>query len=88
MAFDSLTQNPKVDLNGHEDGAVSGVLTLHAGDTLHFNCHVEATAERASKLGVPMPSAPLNLGNKAFDAEMCILNTFVSGDPLEGGFSL
>jgi len=68
------------------DGASSGPLVLQPGDTIHFNCHVDTTRERADELGVDMPSAPLRFGNQAFAAEMCILNGHTTGGRLGFGF--
>jgi hypothetical protein len=77
-AYDSLSKNPVANPDTRQDGAVSGILTLQPGDELRFNCHVEATAERAAALGVPVPSQGLKFGNKAFAAEMCILYAQIS----------
>lgn len=73
FAYDSHTQNPVADPATQKDGAYSGLLTLAPGDVLYFNCHVDTTAAHAAELGVPVPTESLVFGNKAFDAEMCIL---------------
>ena len=54
--FDSLTDNPVPDPQGRTDGASSGTRILKAGQTLHFNCHMEFTQQRAASEGAPDPS--------------------------------
>ena len=46
--YDSVVKNPALDPTGKTDGAVSGVTMLHAGDKLHFNCHIEFTDQHAA----------------------------------------
>jgi hypothetical protein len=67
------------------DGAVSGVVDLEPGDELHFNCHIEYTAERALAVDAPvMPSQQGNLrfANEAYRGEMCIQFGNVTGGSL------
>jgi hypothetical protein len=84
FSYNSQVKNPAPGQG--VDGATSGPLVLHAGDVLHFNCHVETTAERAALIGVDMPSTTLRFGNQAFDAEMCLLNGHTTGARLGFGF--
>ncbi|HMI91552.1 MAG TPA: hypothetical protein VK509_09330, partial [Polyangiales bacterium] len=72
FAYNSLVKNPDPGIEG-EDGAHSGPITLKAGDIIHFNCHIDTTASHAEALGREVPSEPLEYGNQAYDAEMCIL---------------
>jgi hypothetical protein len=72
-SYDSLSTNPVGNPDTETDGAASGILTVHPGDELLFNCHVDTTAARAADVGAPMPTQTLVFGNRAFDAEMCIL---------------
>ena len=81
-SYNSVVTNPALVEGELSDGASSGVLTLQAGDELHFNCHVETTSERAAQLGVSVPTKTLTFGNQAFDSEMCILNGQSVGAPL------
>ncbi|HMJ11712.1 MAG TPA: hypothetical protein VK524_09890 [Polyangiaceae bacterium] len=83
-SYNSSITNPPPG-NG-TDGAASGPLVLHAGDVVHFNCHIDTTAARAAQLGVDAPSAPLRFGNQAFVAEMCLLNGHTTGARLGFGF--
>jgi hypothetical protein len=83
-SYNSTVTNPPPG-NGM-DGATSGPLVLHAGDVLHFNCHVDTTAARAAEIGAEAPSAPLRFGNQAFAAEMCLLNGHTTGARLGFGF--
>jgi hypothetical protein len=58
------------------DGGFTGILNLVAGDTLHFNCHIEYTDARAMQTNSPITptqNGPLRFANQAFNAEMCIL---------------
>jgi hypothetical protein len=73
--YDSLAQNPVPNAATHSDGAASGIVTLNAGDKLHFNCHIEYTDQRAATNSqAPMPEAAGNLRfkNEVFGGEMCI----------------
>jgi hypothetical protein len=72
-SYDSLSTNPVADPDKQRDGAASGIVTIAAGDKLKTSCHVDTTAARASEIGVPVPTESLKFGNRAFDAEMCIL---------------
>jgi hypothetical protein len=84
--YDSLTQNPAPDAQV-SDGAASGVVDLHAGDKLHFNCHIEYTDERAYEVNAPrLPSeaGSLKFANEVYDGEMCVLFGIVTGDPFLG----
>jgi hypothetical protein len=87
-SYNSVTLNPSPDPDRQSDGGFSGVLTLRPGDQMHFTCHVEATAQRAEQLGVPMPTEPLTFGNEAFGAEMCVLYGYLTGDALEGAYMM
>jgi hypothetical protein len=81
--YDSYTTNPVADPTKELDGASSGPLTLHAGDILRFNCHVENTLEQAMRAGAPSTLLTnLTFGNQAFGAEMCILNSELVGAPI------
>jgi hypothetical protein len=76
--YDSMTKNPAPAPELKTDGASSGIRMLNAGEELHFNCHVEHTAERAKAEGPAAETAfarnvPLRFANEAFNAEMCIL---------------
>ena len=73
--YDSMTTNPVPDSASRTDGATSGMRMLNRGETLHFNCHIEYTDERAVAEGAPMPAdnGTLRFANEAFTAEMCIL---------------
>jgi hypothetical protein len=82
-AYNSSTTNPPPG-NGR-DGATSGPLILESGDSLHYNCHVETTRERAAEVGAPMPTSALRTANEAFTGEMCIVNGHTIGSKL-GGF--
>jgi hypothetical protein len=84
FSYNSATTNPEPGTPG-VDGAFSGPLVLQPGDSLHFNCHVETTPERALTLGVPPPTTTLAFANEAFTAEMCVLRTMSLGTPLSGG---
>jgi hypothetical protein len=77
--LDSLTTNPAPHVDSSEDGAVSGVTMLHAGDQVSYTCHVDTTAAGAAKLGVPAPQGNLSFGNEAFGAEMCVLYLETTG---------
>jgi hypothetical protein len=81
ILYNSRVENPPP---GQEDvdGATSAPLVLQPGDAIHFNCHVDTTRARADELGVEVPSMPLRFGNRAFDAEMCILNGHTTGGRL------
>jgi hypothetical protein len=73
--YDSQAMNPAPAPQALTDGASSGILTLKAGETLHFNCHIEFTDERAADVNGPAPASigTLRFANQAFNAEMCIL---------------
>jgi hypothetical protein len=85
-AFDSVTSNPEPGPG--RNGGASGILTFHEGDKLHFTCHVEATADRATLVNAPLPTAPLVFGNHAFTAEMCVLYGYLIGAGFVGGYAL
>ena len=73
--YDSLVQNPPLDTTNKLDGAVSGVVMLHAGDTMHFNCHIDFTEDRAAQdPNAPSPTkvGTLHFANEAYNGEMCI----------------
>ena len=73
--YDSIASNPVPVAEQSIDGATSGMLTLEAGDELHFNCHIAFTDEQAAATGAPSPAevGVLRFANEAFTAEMCIL---------------
>jgi hypothetical protein len=80
--YDSVVKNPAVDPAAKADGAVSGVVTLHAGDKMHFNCHVVFTdARAATDMHAPMPEkiGSLRFANEAYNGEMCIQYGNVAG---------
>ena len=73
--YDSVTMNPKPDPVAKTDGAMSGIVTLKAGDEFHFNCHIEFTDQRqATDMKAPSPSkiGTLRFANEAYNGEMCI----------------
>src|SRR5688500_13100891 len=81
--YDSLSTNPEVT-SQVSDGAASGITLLHAGDALHFNCHIEYTAQREFEVGaprVPEEAGSLKFANEVYDGEMCVLFGIVTGDP-------
>ncbi|HKP56503.1 MAG TPA: hypothetical protein VJV78_07285 [Polyangiales bacterium] len=74
--YNSQVKNPAPAVQNRTDGGYSGILNLEQGDELHFNCHIEYTAERAKEENspvTPMQNGPLRFANEAFTAEMCIL---------------
>ncbi len=79
--YDSVVQNPSPNFDLRVDGAPSGVLNLNAGDSLHFNCHMEFTDERAVAENAPMPAelGRVRFANQAYTGEMCIQFGNVSG---------
>jgi hypothetical protein len=83
--YDSAVQNPPLSPEMRADGAISGVLDLAAGDELHFNCHVEYTAERAQGIDAPITptqQGTLRFANEAYRGEMCIQFGNVTGGSL------
>jgi hypothetical protein len=83
--YDSAVLNPPVAPESKTDGAASGVVTLNAGDQLHFNCHIEFTdAHAATDPAAPAASSLRNLrfANQAYTGEMCIQFGNVSGGRL------
>jgi hypothetical protein len=73
--YDSVVKNPPLNPTGKTDGAMSGVVTLKAGDKMHFNCHIDFTDERAAlDKHAPAPGAlkTLRFANEAYNGEMCI----------------
>lgn len=89
--YNSQVKNPVPAWKNRADGAHSGILNLKAGDELHFNCHIEYTAERAKEENspvTPQQNGPLRFANEAFTAEMCILfggAVGSSGSPVREG---
>lgn len=74
--YSSQIMNPQPLTATRTDGGYTGILTLQPGETLHFNCHIEYTDERAREEGSPVTPAqngPLRFANEAYNAEMCIL---------------
>ncbi|MET0343872.1 MAG: hypothetical protein ABW252_22855 [Polyangiales bacterium] len=82
--YDSIVQNPRPNNAKRTDGAMSGIVTLEAGDKLHFNCHITYTEERAAEHGAPSPrkNGTLRFANQALTAEMCIGYGNVTGGSL------
>ena len=83
--YDSVVMNPPVNTEQRQDGAASGIVTLKAGDKLHFNCHIEFTNERgATDNKAPSPSevGTLRFANEAYNGEMCINFGNVTGGGL------
>jgi hypothetical protein len=83
--LDTVTTNPPPGVDAHTDGSISGAVTLHAGDSLTYTCHVDTTPAAADKLGVPVPTANLKFGNEAYGAEMCVLYLETTGASLSSG---
>ena len=80
--YNSQVMNPVPAFRDRTDGGFSGILQLQQGDELHFNCHIEYTAERAAEENSPITpeeNGPLRFANEAFTAEMCILFGGVEG---------
>lgn len=74
--YSSEIENPMPVAATRTDGGHTGFVNLKQGDTLHFNCHIEYTDERAQEAGspvTPMQNGPLRFANQAYNAEMCIL---------------
>lgn len=83
--YDSVVQNPPIDPDKQLDGAISGIVNLKAGDTLHFNCHIEFTDERKAtddKAPAPSEIGRLRFANEAYNGEMCIQFGNVTGGSL------
>lgn len=60
--FDTVSKNPKPDVEKRVDGAYTGLLNLEAGDTVHFVCDVHNKLDQS-----------LKFANEAKTGEMCIL---------------
>jgi hypothetical protein len=73
--YDSVVKNPELNPTSKTDGAMSGVVMLHAGDKMHFNCHIDFTDARAAT-DKHAPTATeigtLRFANEAYNGEMCI----------------
>ncbi len=83
--YDSQVQNPPPNPAAKTDGAISGVVSLHPGDKLHFNCHIDYTDARQMQTGAPKSPeeiGALHFANQAFTGEMCIQFGNVSGGKL------
>jgi hypothetical protein len=81
--YNSQVKNPPVSTAARQDGATSGIVSLEAGDKLHFNCHIEYTDEREREVSSPVTptqNGPLRFANQAYNAEMCILFGASVGD--------
>jgi len=81
--YNSEAKNPDPNITSKTDGGHNGMLMLEAGDSLHFNCHIEYTDERAAQENSPVKPAqngPLRFANQAYNAEMCILFGASVGD--------
>ena len=83
--YDSVTKNPPINTMGMLDGAMSGIVMLHQGDQLHFNCHIEFTDARKAtdpKAPTPQQIGTLRFANEAYNGEMCINFGNVTGGAL------
>jgi hypothetical protein len=83
--YDSVVQNPALNPSAAQDGAISGIVNLKAGDKLHFNCHIEFTDQRqATDKNAPKPQqiGSLRFANEAYNGEMCIQFGNVTGGAL------
>lgn len=83
--YDSVAKNPALDVANAVDGAVSGVVNLKAGDTLHFNCHIEFNDTRKAvdeHAPTPREVGTLRFANEAYTGEMCIMFGNVTGGAL------
>jgi hypothetical protein len=67
--YDSISDNPKPDVEGAIDGGHSGLLELSQGDTLHFVCDIN------NRSGVT-----LRFVNELMTGEMCILFGSMTGE--------
>jgi hypothetical protein len=84
FTYNSEVKNPAPAPGKGTDGGFTGILKVAAGDSLHFNCHIEYTDARAKSEGSPVTptqNGPLRFANQAFNAEMCILFGSSVGDP-------
>jgi hypothetical protein len=74
--YDSVSTNPTPDVPNKIDGASSGMLELHAGDELDFECDINNDLDQ-----------PLKFANETFTGEMCIVfGSYVGAAPC-GGFA-
>ncbi len=83
--YNTLVQNPPVNPGAKTDGAASGVVMLHPGDKMHFNCHIEFTDARAAEdAHAPTPETvgTLHFANEVYNGEMCIQYGNVTGGTL------
>ena len=73
--YTSEAKNPAPAPDKATDGGSTGVRMLQPGEALHFNCHIEYSAERAAVVDGPDPVAqgPLKFANEAYSGEMCLL---------------
>jgi hypothetical protein len=67
LRYDSVHQNATPNIATKTDGGYSGLLTMHTGDTIDWECeiHNDLTA------GVPVSQAPLTFQNAVYTGEMC-----------------
>jgi hypothetical protein len=69
--YDTITTNPQARVADRLDGALSGMLSLAAGDALHFQCDIDNDSDRA-----------LRFADEAITGEMCILfGSYTGADP-------
>lgn len=73
--YDSVTKNPPLDPAKKTDGAVSGVLPVTTGDTIHIECDVNNQTDNT-----------LYFKNELYTGEMCILFGSAVGVGIQGGF--
>lgn len=75
--YDSITDNPAPNPDAQQDGAVSGMLEVAAGDQLKFTCFIENTSDQT-----------LKWRNELYGGEMCNLwgSTVGEGSGLGGNF--
>lgn len=73
--YGSQAKNPAPAPDKATDGGSTGLRMLQPGEALHFNCHIEYSAERAAAVDGPDPivQGPLKFANEAFSGEMCLL---------------
>jgi hypothetical protein len=60
--YDTISMNPEPSVDTTTDGALSGMLTLSAGDSLHFKCEINNDSD-----------VTLRFADEAITGEMCIL---------------
>jgi hypothetical protein len=75
--YDTITDNPAPNPEDQQDGALSGMLGVEAGDQLKFTCFIENTSDQT-----------LRWRNELYGGEMCNLwgSTVGPGSGLNGNF--